>query len=73
MQPIPDDILKQFNAFWEQRAVSSSLRDDCRKGLLYYLDFRGRRCCHENYDDLYPLPSELDNEEGKEPAGFLNY
>ena len=40
MQPIPDDILKQFNAVLEQKAVPSSLRDDYRKWLLYYLDFR---------------------------------
>ena len=40
MQPIPDDILKQFNAVLEQKAVSSSLRDDYRKWLRYYLDFR---------------------------------
>lgn len=40
MQPIPDDILKQFNAVLNQKAVSSSLRDDYRKWLRYYLDFR---------------------------------
>lgn len=40
MQPIPDDILKQFNEVLEQKAVPSSLRDDYRKWLLYYLDFR---------------------------------
>ncbi len=40
MEPIPDDILKQFNAVLEQEAVPSSLRDDYRKWLRYYLDFR---------------------------------
>jgi len=40
MQPIPDEILKQFNAVLEQKAIPSSLRDDYRKWLLYYLDFR---------------------------------
>jgi integron integrase len=40
MQPIPDDILTQFNAVLEQKAVPSSLRDDYRKWLRYYLDFR---------------------------------
>jgi integron integrase len=40
MQPIPDNILKQFNAVLEQKAISSSLRDDYRKWLKYYLDFR---------------------------------
>jgi hypothetical protein len=27
MQPIPEDILRQFNAVLEQKAVPSSLRD----------------------------------------------
>ncbi len=40
MQPIPDDILRQFNAVLAQKAVPSSLRDDYRKWLKYYLDFR---------------------------------
>lgn len=40
MQPIPDDVLKQFNAVLEQRTVPSSLRDYYRKWLRYYLDFR---------------------------------
>jgi hypothetical protein len=40
MQPISDDILRQFNAVLEQKAVPSSLRDDYRKWLKYYLDFR---------------------------------
>jgi hypothetical protein len=39
MEPIPDDIQKQFNAVLEQKAVPSSLRDDYRKWLRYYLDF----------------------------------
>jgi len=40
MQPIPDDILNQFNAALDEKAVPSSLRDDYRKWLRYYLDFR---------------------------------
>jgi hypothetical protein len=40
MQPIPEDILSQFNAVLEQKAVSATLRDDYRKWLRYYLDFR---------------------------------
>jgi hypothetical protein len=28
MQPIPEDILSQFNAVLEQNAVSATLRDD---------------------------------------------
>lgn len=40
MQPIPDDILKQFNSVLGQKSISASLRDDYRKWLKYYLDFR---------------------------------
>jgi len=40
MQPIPDDILKQFNAVLEQKSPSASLREEYRKWLRYYLDFR---------------------------------
>ncbi len=40
MQPVPDDILKQFNVVLEQKSVAVSLRDDYRKWLRYYLDFR---------------------------------
>jgi hypothetical protein len=40
MQPIPEDILVQFNAVLKQKAVPSSLHDNYRKWLKYYLDFR---------------------------------
>ncbi len=40
MQPIPADILMQFNAVLTQKAVPSSLHEDYRKWLKYYLDFR---------------------------------
>jgi integron integrase len=40
MQPIPGDILTQFNAVLTQKAVPSSLHNDYRKWLKYYLDFR---------------------------------
>jgi hypothetical protein len=40
MQPIPGDILMQFNAVLTQKAVPSSLHDDYQKWLKYYLDFR---------------------------------
>ena len=40
MQPIPEDILTQYNAVLAQKAVSSSLQDEYRKWLKYYLDFR---------------------------------
>ncbi len=40
MQPIPDDILKQFNALLDQKKIPLVVRDDYRKWLKYYLDFR---------------------------------
>ena len=40
MQPIPEDILRQFNAILTQKAVPSSLHGEYRKWLKYYLDFR---------------------------------
>jgi integron integrase len=40
MQPIPSDILKQFDAVLEEKVVPVSLRNDYRKWLRYYLDFR---------------------------------
>lgn len=46
MQPIPEDILMQFNAVLKQKAVSSSLHDDYRKWLKYY--FAGGEMFFEN-------------------------
>ncbi len=40
MQPIPEDILKRFNTVLEQKKIPALARDDYRKWLLYYLDFR---------------------------------
>jgi hypothetical protein len=45
LQPIPDDILKQFDAVLGKKAVSVSLRDDYRQWLrkkacrLYWIFF----------------------------------
>ncbi len=40
MLPIPNDILKPFDAIMEKSAISTALRADYRKWLMYYLDFR---------------------------------
>lgn len=40
MQPIPEDILSRFNTVMEQKSVPAGLRDEYRKWLKYYLDFR---------------------------------
>lgn len=42
MRPIPDDILRQFNEVLEKKGIPPSARDDYRKWLLYYLDFRAK-------------------------------
>jgi integron integrase len=48
MEPIPDDILVLFNAVMNDKSVPPELRDDYRKWLRYYLDFRVK----------YSLPAE---------------
>ncbi|MBI3755129.1 MAG: integron integrase [Deltaproteobacteria bacterium] len=42
MQTITADILEQFSAVLEKRAVPVSCHADYRKWLRYYLDFRGK-------------------------------
>ena len=42
MQPIPSDILTQFETVLKKRSVPVSRHVDYRKWLLYYLDFRGK-------------------------------
>jgi len=40
MLPVPDDILKPFDAIMEKKAIFTALRADYRKWLMYYLDCR---------------------------------
>ncbi len=40
MEPIPNDILTQFNAVLALKAVPSASHDDYRKWLRYFLDYR---------------------------------
>ena len=40
MLPIPDDILRLFDAVMKEKSVPRSLQADYRKWLMYYLDFR---------------------------------
>ncbi len=40
MLPIPENILKPFDAIMEQKAVPPASWPDYRKWLMYYLDFR---------------------------------
>jgi hypothetical protein len=39
MLPIPDNILKRFDAILEKRDVAPALRADFKKWLRYFLDF----------------------------------
>jgi len=42
MLSISPDILKQFDAVLEKKAVPFTIRADYRKWLRYYLDFRAK-------------------------------
>lgn len=42
MKPIPDDILAQFDAVLNKRAVPVTRHADYRKWLMYYLDFKSK-------------------------------
>jgi hypothetical protein len=48
MEPIPSDIMVQFDAVLVRKAVHSSLHGDYRKWLRYFLDYRLK----------YPLPEQ---------------
>lgn len=61
MLPIPDDILKSFNAIMEKKAISAALRADYRKWLMYYLDFRreSQTIWRRLFACLLPVPAIL--------------
>jgi hypothetical protein len=42
MLPIPDEILKSYNALLEKKALPQDHRLEYRKWLRYYLDFRAK-------------------------------
>ncbi len=42
MLPIPDEILRPFDAIMEKKSIPLRLRPDCRKWLRYFLDFRAK-------------------------------
>jgi hypothetical protein len=71
MQPIPDDILKQFNAVLEQKAVPSALRDDYRKWLRYYLDSRVKYPPPESKSEQVRLFIEKMRSKGKTGKAML--
>ena len=76
MQPIPEDILTQFNAVLAQKAVSSSLQDEYRKWLKYYLDFRVKYPPPDSKSEQVRLFIEKMRSKGKrerkcQPVGFL--
>jgi hypothetical protein len=65
MQPIPEDILAQFNAVLAQKTVSSSLQDEYRKWLKYYLDFRVKYPPPDNKSEQVRLFIEKMRSKGK--------
>ena len=87
MQPIPEDILTQFNAVLTQKAVPSSIQDDYRKWLKDYLDFRVKYPSPDSKSEQVRLFIEKMRSKGKsgislhpashfhqgsrKPAGFL--
>jgi integron integrase len=42
MLPIPDEILKSYNALLEKKALPQEFRANCRKWLRYFFDFRAK-------------------------------
>ncbi len=42
MLPVPDDILRSFDALLKKKSVSQRLWPDYRKWLRYFLDFRSK-------------------------------
>jgi len=42
MLPIPDNILKGFDAILDKQAVASAKRSDFKKWIRYFMDFRAK-------------------------------
>ena len=74
MLPIPDDLVKPFDAIMEEKAISISLRADYRKWLMYYLDFRVKYPPPDSRSEQVRLFIEKMRSKGKsgKSAGFLN-
>jgi len=58
MQPIPTNILTQFNAMLKQRNIPVNAHNDYRKWLRYFLDFRAKYSPPDSRSDQVRLFAE---------------
>ncbi len=58
MEPIPKDILIQFDEILKQRNIPLSSHADYRKWLRYFLDYREKYSPPDNKSDLVRLFAE---------------
>jgi selenophosphate synthetase-related protein len=68
MQPIPSDILTQFEAVLKKRSVPVSRHADYRKWLLYYLDFRSEYTLPDSKSEQVRLFIEKLRKKNQTPA-----
>jgi len=69
MQPIPRDILAQFEAVLKKRAVPVAQHADYRKWLRYYLDFRSRYSLPDSRSEHVRLFIDKSRQKNQTPDG----
>ena len=75
MLPIPDNILKSFDAVLEKRAVAPAKRSDLKKWLRYFLDFRAKYPAPESRSEqvrlfITKLQEKKQNPEQQKQAAY---
>jgi integron integrase len=68
MKPVPNDILTQFDALMEEKAVPFTCRPDYRKWLRYYLDFRDKYALPDSRSERVRLFIEKLQQKKQSPA-----
>ena len=58
MQPIPENILAQFDSIMKQRNIPADAHNDYRKWLRYFLDFRAKHSLPDSRSDQVRLFAE---------------
>ncbi len=58
MQPIPENLLAQFDAILKQRNIPVNAHSDYRKWLRYFLDFRAKHSLPDSWSDQVRLFAE---------------
>ena len=58
MQPIPENLLSQFDAILKQRNIPVDVHNDNRKWLRYFLDFRVKHSLPDSRSDQVRLFAE---------------